>query len=1000
MEENSISGTPEATYREQIFEMDEPQLVDKLDELCQAYIPDPESSLDGILLSGMKIFSLPENTSIDQLQKEYYRSIHKVVVLHHKFADDDLLTGSEDNVRNLIKFNRLFEIFYYWEQSLRSLMNIRKASNPLYDSSLNTDIGLFRFRPIDPDTNTPYQNLILYLLSCLAERGWRRQIDQCMERIYTKSGFDTHAWRAVMSIQEFVYSRTQKDVNYQQWHNATVSPGNTKSAIKYLEEVSDLHFIDIVKDRKLFSFRNGIYETAVWENEQWVDRWYPHINRDALLQDAGTSGDTPLGTRTSHDICPKRSACNYFDRDFDHFADIENWYDIPTPHFQSILDYQEFSEEVCKWAYILFCGRLLHEVGELDEWQVMPFLKGKAKSGKCWGKDTPIMMYDGSIKMVQDIQQGEKVMGDDSTPRTVLSTTQGKGKLFKVVQNQGMNYIVNGEHMLSMVMTYTNKGQKNRYFLGKPYKKGDIVDISVKDYLSLSIAQKKALKGYKVSIEFPNRKTPIDPYFIGLWLGDGTSDTTHITTQDSSIIKYLLEEAPKHDCFTRYSNVRYRYTILGTNGTNNIRNILKKLNLIGNKHIPDVYKFNSTENRLRLLAGLIDSDGHYERGDKKCYDMIQKNFTLSKDIEYVVKSLGFYTKISKCEKGCMYKNEYRKNTYYRMCISGNNLCDIPCLVPRKKALVRKRKTNILHTGIRIETLKEGDYYGFQLDGNQRLLMGDGTVTHNSTILTKVSKQFFDPIDVGTLSNNCEKKFGLSALKDKLMFIAPEIKGNIGLEQCDFQTIISGEDTSVPEKFKTAQSVKWSVPGAMAGNEPPEYSDNQGSISRRIVVFNFKKKVKKGDTQLGRKLLREIPALIVKGNRAYLEAVNAFGKRDIWDNVLPPYFAQTQKDMSEQTNSLVHFLGSDKVRFGKDQWIRQKVFIEYYNEHVRENSLRRHTWKSDYYEGPLEERDIEVLKTSRLDPHEGRRYNCIWFRGVDVKREDEDATATETDNPAG
>jgi len=46
--------------------------------------------------------------------------------------------------------------------------------------------------------------------------------------------------------------------------------------------------------------------------------------------------------------------------------------------------------------------------------------------GKCLGKDTPILMYDGSIKMVQDIQIGDLIMGDDSTPRTVLSLARGR----------------------------------------------------------------------------------------------------------------------------------------------------------------------------------------------------------------------------------------------------------------------------------------------------------------------------------------------------------------------------------------------------------------------------------------------------------------------------------------------------------------------------------------------------------------------------------------------
>jgi hypothetical protein len=54
---------------------------------------------------------------------------------------------------------------------------------------------------------------------------------------------------------------------------------------------------------------------------------------------------------------------------------------IPTPYFDSILKYQKFEDEVCNWAYVMG-GRLCFDVGELDGWQVIPFFKGIARSGK------------------------------------------------------------------------------------------------------------------------------------------------------------------------------------------------------------------------------------------------------------------------------------------------------------------------------------------------------------------------------------------------------------------------------------------------------------------------------------------------------------------------------------------------------------------------------------------------------------------------------------------
>ena len=72
--------------------------------------------------------------------------------------------------------------------------------------------------------------------------------------------------------------------------------------------------------------------------------------------------------------------------------------------------------------------------------------------GKCHAKNTPIIMYDGSIKMVQDIAQGEKLMGDDDMPRTVMSLARGKDEMFEIKPLTGGDpFIVNSEHILCLV---------------------------------------------------------------------------------------------------------------------------------------------------------------------------------------------------------------------------------------------------------------------------------------------------------------------------------------------------------------------------------------------------------------------------------------------------------------------------------------------------------------------------------------------------------------------
>ena len=76
---------------------------------------------------------------------------------------------------------------------------------------------------------------------------------------------------------------------------------------------------------------------------------------------------------------------------------------------------------------------------------------------KCLGIDTPILMYDGSIKKVQDVKVNDLLMGPDSKPRRVESLARGREELFKVKQKSGDDYIVNRSHILSLKQITNNE---------------------------------------------------------------------------------------------------------------------------------------------------------------------------------------------------------------------------------------------------------------------------------------------------------------------------------------------------------------------------------------------------------------------------------------------------------------------------------------------------------------------------------------------------------------
>ena len=417
-------------------------------------------------------------------------------------------------------------------------------------------------------------------------------------------------------------------------------------------------------------------------------------------------------------------------------------------------------------------------------------INGPMGTGKCHALDTPILMYDGSIKMVQDIVVGDKVMGDDSKCRNVISLGRGEDDMYDIVHLNGEKYGVNSEHIMCLKQSGMNniKTVKTKsggvrykvfYFDKNDYKQHskrfcdledatrylndmklehDYIEIPVKTLLKLPKYISVNLKGYKRGVEFSSKKVPFDPYIIGAWLGDGTSTKSEITNQDATILHYLRTELKKYN-LNLVHRAEYTYGIsydMHKHDTRNNKNkflqVLKDYKLIGNKHIPADYKTNDRQTRLELLAGIIDTDGSY--CDKsKGYDIIQKNKVLADDILFVARSLGFTANMKECEKSCMYKGEKRTGTYHRIHLSGDNLSCIPVKCPRKMAKTERviNKDSMI-MGITVEPRGWGKYYGFELDNNHKYLLGDFTVTHNTSLvkegISKILNREFAFIPLG------------------------------------------------------------------------------------------------------------------------------------------------------------------------------------------------------------------------------------------------------------
>lgn len=262
---------------------------------------------------------------------------------------------------------------------------------------------------------------------------------------------------------------------------------------------------------------------------------------------------------------------------------------------------------------------------------------------------------------------------------------------------------------------------------------------------------------------------PINPYVLGAWLGDGSSDRGSIASGFSDYEEMMAILATRWQGIVlpvkreRAVEIKLQHEEDGVP----FRTILRSTNLYLNKHIPDIYFNASYEQRLELLRGLMDTDGSVDKRSGIA-TFSGKNERLVSDVARLVRSLGFKTSLSKKKAACTTKDGNRKDCGFSWNLNFVTNEEVFALSRKRKFLpasVSERQKWLYIKEI-VEVSPDDENYGavrcIAVDSEDHsFLCHDYVVTHNSTTLASMLQeiQFTRAQKIITLERPIEYVFG-------------------------------------------------------------------------------------------------------------------------------------------------------------------------------------------------------------------------------------------------